>query len=270
MAAVQLAALCVYPVKSCRGIDLTHGVLTATGLQADRQWMIVDARNRFVTQREQPRLALIEPTLTADGLQLKTPGLNAIAVGGGHDERIVTVWQDTLAAIDEGEAVADWLTALLGVPVRLVRFAPQSQRISNRAWTGELIALNYFSDGYPLLAIGSASLADLNRRLAIPLPMNRFRPNLVLSGLEPYDEDRIHELVAGEVRLRVVKPCSRCKITAVDQASGEPTGEEPIPTLKRYRWNAELRGVMFGQNVAIAHGAGMELAVGQQFDVRWK
>ena len=129
---------------------------------------------------------------------------------------------------------------------------------------------NEFSDGFPLLVISEASLEDLNSRLPEPLPMNRFRPNIVLAGIEPYDEDRIADLHADGIRLRISKPCTRCSITTTDQMRGVVAGDEPLRTLKTYRWSKELRGMMFGQNTLVVSGAGRELHVGQIFDIEWK
>jgi uncharacterized protein len=272
---VQVAALHVYPVKSCKGIALNSVQLTPTGFSSDRHWMVVDPEGNFLTQRDLPRMAAIEPTSLPNGLRLSAPGMSAIEfiTGDEHSERAVIVWRDTLLALDAGDPVAQWLSQFLQVAVRLVRFHPNARRVSSREWTGDIESLNQFSDGYAMLAIGEASLADLNGRLPnsiAPLPMNRFRPNIVLAGLDAYAEDRIHELHAGNVRLRIVKPCTRCKITTTDQLSGQVCGDEPIKTLKSYRWDVTLRGVAFGQNVILAAGAGCTLAVGQELAPVWK
>lgn len=263
---ITIAALNIYPVKSCAGIALTRATLTPTGLANDRRWMLVNAQGRFLTQREISKMALITPELQGSGVVLSAPGMPTLSVAG-TDTRVlaeVTVWRDRAAAFDEGEVAAEWLSTFLQQAVRLVRFDPAHRRASSRDWTGEVEALNQFSDGYPILAISNASLADLNRRLTQPLPMNRFRPNIVLDGLEAYGEDRVHELQAGAVHLRVVKPCTRCKITTTEQATGIAQGPEPLATLRSYRWNAALKGVTFGQNVVIVEGYGAELSVGQE------
>ena len=167
-------------------------------------------------------------------------------------------------------AVSAWLAALLGCSCRLVRFDPQQRRIADRAWTGAVEAEARFADAFPLLAFSLASLADLNARLAAPLPINRFRPNIVLEGLDAFDEDRIEELSDGDIRLRPVKPCTRCKITTTNQDTGSVEGEEPLRTLKGYRYDAALKGVCFGQNVIVVSGAGCWLRRGQSLQVRWK
>jgi uncharacterized protein len=272
----RVAAIAVYPVKSCRGVAVSQAQLTATGLQWDRHWMVVDAAGRFITQRDRPLLATVVPHLSNHALELTAPGMPALSAALDQKNDAapcrVKVWQDDLAAWDQGNDAAQWISKVLHTNARLVRFMASERRISNTKWTGDIEACNQFSDGFPLLAIGENSLVDLNRRLvarnAAALPMDRFRPNLVLSGLEPYEEDRIHELqaqsCAGPVVLRVVKPCTRCKITAVDQEQGVAVGDEPLATLKTYRWDAELRGVTFGQNVVLVAGCGATLSVGQE------
>jgi uncharacterized protein YcbX len=269
---VNIAALNVYPVKSCRGITLEVAQLGATGFSGDRHWMVADPAGRFVTQRECPALALIVPTPDGSQLRLNAPGMPELCVSTHADgERLeVAIWNDRSQAIDAGVSAAEWLSQFLRRPVRLVRFDPGGKRPSNHHWTGAVEALNEFSDGFPVLVASQSSLDDLNTRLPAPLPMNRFRPNLVLSGLAPYDEDRIDELIDGDVTLRLVKPCTRCKITTTDQASGEVKGPEPLLTLRQYRWNADLRGVTFAQNAIIVSGVGSVLRVGQRLGIRWK
>jgi len=277
---VRVAALNIYPVKSCKGIALANARLTPAGFYSDRAWMLVNPQGKFLTQRELPRMALIEPSLMesaerGSGVRLAAPGMSVIEVfpGDQHQERKVVVWRDTLTALDVGDFAAEWLSQFLHTAVRLVRFHPKARRISSREWTGEIESLNQFSDGYAMLAISEASLADLNARLPnpmTPLAMNRFRPNIVLSGLDAYDEDRIQELHSDDVRLRIVKPCTRCAITTTDQLTGEVCGDEPIKTLKSYRWDAALRGVTFGQNVILIRGDGKLLSVGQDLVPIWK
>src|SRR5882757_6521665 len=237
-----VASLFVYPVKSCRGITLSSAQLTERGIAHDREWLIVDENGRFVTQREVPRLALIVPALSDKMLELRAPRLS-VAVPLDHDHTgkrsNVTVWRDTLQAIDQGDDAAAALSAWIGRPVRLVRFDPAVRRLCNPDFAGTGGAHHSFADGYPVLVISEASLADLNGRLATPLPINRFRPNLLLSGIEPYDEDHIDELTVGGVTLKVVKPCTRCQITTTDQSTAS-VGVEPLPTLAGYRYSAAL------------------------------
>jgi len=262
-----VAALYSYPVKSCRGLELTEARLLEAGLEHDREWMIVTPEGRFVTQREEARLATIEVAISDGALALAAPGAGAVRVPleAGDARRVdVAVWNHHCGALDQGEEAAGWLGQYLNRPLRLVRFDPTHRRESSREWTGDVAATTRFSDGYALLAISRASLDDLNARLPRPLPVNRFRPNLVLDGLPPYGEDALHDLVAGGVRLRRVKPCTRCIITTTDQATGARDGDEPMRTLRTYRWDAKLHGVMFGQNLIVVAGHGDTLRVGME------
>lgn len=263
---LSIAALHLYPVKSCRGIAVPEATVTDAGLEHDREWMVVTPEGRFVTQRECPRLATIRVTLGRGDLTLAADGAGCIPVplGSRGDPVEVTVWRDRCQAHDQGTEAARWLSEVLGRPLRLVRLAPSQRRLSDATWTGGLEAATRFSDGFALLAIGRASLAELNTRLAVPLEMNRFRPNLELEGLPPYGEDALADLVAGTLRLRRVKACTRCVITTTDQATGAVDGDEPLRTLKSYRWDPQLRGVTFGQNLIVVAGAGTRLRAGME------
>jgi hypothetical protein len=265
---ITIAGLITYPVKSCRGIEQETARLTEAGLEHDREWMFVGPGGRFLTQREVPRLARVEVALQDGELRLSAAGAQELAVpldlAGTAVE--VTVWRDRVPAFDQGDEPAAWIRSLLGREARLVRFDRRARRLSDRAWTGTVEALNRFSDGYPLLILSRASLDDLNSRLPAALPMNRFRPNVVLDGLPAYGEDGLHELKSGDVQLRIVKPCTRCTITTTDQRDGTVTGEEPLRTLKTFRWDPRLRGVTFGQNAIVVAGAGRALRAGTSFD----
>jgi hypothetical protein len=266
---VQITGLNIYPVKSCRGIALTQARITETGFAHDREWLVVTPENRFLTQRERPLLAQVETALADDQLVLRKPQGEALALPldltGPEVE--VTIWRSKAAAFDAGEAAATWLTEHLGKPARLVRFDKRHKRTSDSKWTGDVEALVQFADGYPWLLISQGSLDELNRRLEQPLPMNRFRPNIVVDGLPPFGEDSVDEFVAGDVRLKVVKPCDRCVVTTTDQITGERASDEPLKELKQFRFDRNLRGVLFGQNMILSSGAGKELKVGQQFEV---
>ena len=261
---ITLARLHVYPVKSCRGVACDEALLTPAGLEYDREWMIVTSAGRFVTQREEPRLALVATALGDGTLTLTAEGAGRLVVPLDFRGNAVaaTVWGDRCGAFDQGEPAARWLSELLGRSVRLVRFDPAHTRLSDAAWTRGLAAPNHFSDGFALLAISLASLDDLNARLAVPLPMDRFRPNLVLDGLPAYGEDGLEDLVADRVRLRRAKACTRCSVTTTNQATGRVEGDEPLLTLRSYRWDAALRGVTFGQNLIVVAGAGARLRAG--------
>lgn len=267
-----IASLHCYPVKSAHGVDLLQAQLTPRGIADDRRWMLVTPQGRFLSQRELSRMALIRPTLSSDALTLEAPDMSALQVPLQQPHRVVPVevWKHECPALDEGDAAAAWLAEVLQRECRLVQFDPQHRRLSSRDWTGSIEAENRFSDGFPLLVIGRASLDDLNSRLSRPIPMNRFRPNIVLEGIGPYEEDEIDELYTDELRLRIVKPCTRCKITTTDQETGQLDGDEPLRTLKTYRYDAQLRGLLFGQNTVIVQGLDAMLRCGQTLQVRWK
>lgn len=265
---VQITGLNIYPVKSCRGIALTQARITETGFAHDREWLVVTPEYRFLTQRERPLLAQIETAIDGNQLVLRKPQGTELALPldltGPEVE--VTIWRDKAAAFDAGEQAATWLTEHMGKPARLVRFDKRHKRVSDSKWTGDVVALNQFSDAYPWLLISQGSLEELNRRLDSPLPMNRFRPNIVVDGLPPFGEDSVDEFVAGDVRLKVVKPCDRCVVTTTDQITGERTGDQPLKALKEFRFDRNMRGVLFGQNLVLIGGLGRELKVGQQFE----
>lgn len=269
---VHITGLNIYPVKSCRGIALTQARITETGFDHDREWMVTTPEGKFLTQRERPQLAQIETAIGAGSLVLRKPQGSdlsfALDMTGAEVE--VTVWGDRCSAFDAGDEAAAWLTEHLGKPARLVRFDKRRKRPSEAQWTQGAEALNQFSDGFPWLLISQASLDELNTRLRQPLPMNRFRPNIVVDGLAPFGEDAVDEFIAGDVRLRVAKPCARCSITTTDQMTGERTSEEPLKTLKEFRFDRGQRGVLFGQNMILSSGLGSELKVGQRLETTAK
>lgn len=266
---VQITGLNIYPIKSCRGIALEQARLTETGFEHDREWLVITPEGRFLTQRERPQLAQVETAITGDQLVLNKPNGAELSLPLNltGPELEVTIWRDKAAAFDAGDQAAAWLTEHLGKPARLVRFDKRRKRARNDQWTEGVEALNQFSDGFPWLLISQGSLDELNRRMAKPLPMNRFRPNIVVDGLPPFGEDSVDEFVAGEVRLKAVKPCDRCVVTTTDQITGERSSDEPLRALKEFRFDRNLRGVLFGQNMILTGGLGNELKVGQQFDV---
>lgn len=265
---ITLAGLFIHPVKSAAGIRCERAVLGPAGLEHDREWVIVDAAWRFVTQRDDPRLALLATAIGNDQLQLFNPEGPGPALALEHEgeARQVQVWRSRCAAFDAGDAVADFLSGWLGRPLRMVRFDPRHRRLSNHDWTDGRDVPNRFSDGYPLLALSEASIADLSARVGQKLPVQRFRPNLLLGGLEPYGEDQLSAIRIGAARVRLTKACTRCVITTVDPATGERTGEEPLRTLKTYRHDRELRGVVFGRNAYAVEGEDVQLAVGMSVE----
>jgi hypothetical protein len=269
-----LGALHLHPIKSCAGIELREALLTETGLDLDRAWMVADATGRMVTQRQQPRLALIRTTLRSSDLVLRAPGMLALhlQLDAVDTPARAQVWDDEVQAYEMGALAHQWVSDFLGVPgLRLLRFDPEQRRLSNPKWTGDVQAENAFADGFPLLVASTASLDELNRRLVqagdAPVTMQRFRPNLVLDGLEQlHDEDWIDELTIatdqGLVRLKLVKPCVRCSIPDVDPATAEQ-GQSVTRALAGYRADARMGGgLTFGMNAVILSGIGATLRQG--------
>ena len=275
----RIARLFIYPVKSCAGVELREAVLTEAGLDLDRAWMVVDADGVGVTQRELPRLALVRTQLKHHEVVLRAPGMLALhlQVDAVESPARVRVWDDEVPAWDMGDVAAQWFTDFLGQRLRLVRFDPEHRRLSNLEWTGGVEAPNQFSDGYPVLVLGEAALAQLNDRLAAgghaPVGIERFRPNIVLAGGEPHDEDRVGEFVVaadGPVRLRLVKPCARCPIPDIDPATAQRS-PEVSDALQGYRSDARLDGaVTFGMNAIVLEGDGQLLRVGQGVTGSWR
>lgn len=273
-APLTVSQLYLHPVKSCAGIAVNEALLIDTGLEFDRAWMVVDAEDReFLSQRELPRMALVQPTLRASDVLLRAPGMLALHLQLDTVEAPlrVRVWDDEVAAYDMGDLAAQWFSDFLGRRVRLARFDPEAQRLSSKKWTGDIEARNAFSDGFPVLVASTASLAELNRRLVAAgqgaVGMNRFRPNLVIDGLaDAHGEDFIDTLIIdspdGDIVLKLVKPCSRCTIPDVDPASAEQ-GHAVADAMAAYRAEPRLNGALtFGQNAVIVSGFEHRLRVG--------
>jgi uncharacterized protein len=276
-----LSELTLYPIKSCAGIALQSAILTRAGLMTeqiyDREWMVVDANGQFLTQREHPKMALITPRLKLDTLELRAPGMLRLEIPLGlpdpADAKVVEVeiFEERLTAYECDALTAAWFSNYLGLPCRLVRFHADAKRLANPKWTGGVEAPTLFSDGYPILVIGAESLRDLNGRLQgagrAALPMNRFRPNIVIDGIEAFEEDYVETFRLGEAVLKPVKPCPRCPMPSIDQEKGE-YGPDPLDILQGYRSKPEVDGaVCFGMNNILLEGEGQRLQVGQAVDV---
>lgn len=276
-----ITELNIYPVKSCAGISLREAVVTRAGLMSDqiydREWMVVDGEGNFLTQREHPKMATIVPKIRLETLELRAPGMlrMEIPLGLPHpdEERLITVkvWDDSVQAYDCDEVTATWFSSYLGTPCRLVRFHPEAKRIANTKWTGGIEAPTLFGDGYPLLVISQASLDDLNARLTAQgraaLPMERFRPNIVIDGIGAYEEDFAGSIAIGGAVIQPVKPCPRCAIPAIDQTTGE-VGPSPLDILRTYRADPKIDGgLAFGMNAILLKGEDQVLRVGQDAEV---
>ncbi len=270
---LRLAQLFIHPIKSCAGIAVDEAPLIETGFEYDREWMVVDEHGDLVTQRELPRMALIQPTLRTSDLMLRAPGMLALhlQLDAVEGDCRVRVWDDTVDAFDMGDLAAQWFSDCLGQRLRLARFDPDVQRLASAEWTGTIAARTAFPDAFPLLVISTASLAELNRRLAAAghdaVTMQRFRPNIVIDGLpDAHGEDFIDTLTIesadGPVVLKFVKPCSRCTIPDIDPATAVP-GHAVGDAMSAYRANARVGGALtFGQNAVIVSGVGHRLRVG--------
>ena len=248
---MRVTGLFLYPVKSCRGLSVPSAAADDHGFVGDRRFMVVnEADGLFLTQRSHPRMALIETSLTSTVLFLSSPGRGSVTVplDASAGQRRVTVWKSTTSADDCGDESAEWLSNFLGGSLRLVRMGGTFQRpiVKPTAQPGDVVS---FADGYPFLAISEASLADLNARLKQPLPMNRFRPNLVVTGCAAFAEDSWTKIRIGSAVFRSAGPCARCPITTTDQLTAE-RGKEPLKTLATYRRDPEdPADVNFGINL---------------------
>lgn len=273
---IRISSLHVHPIKSCAAVPVERMVIGKRGPEGDRRFMIVDAAGRFVTQRTEPRLALVQVEVGPGKLSLAAPGMSRCVVdvledGACSGERVrVEVWRYRGDALGVGGAADAWLSDYLGRAARLVRCAPDMDRPANPEWAAPDTQVA-FSDAYPILLISEASLDALNERIggAEPLPMARFRPNVVVSGCAPFAEDDWRTLRIGDALLDVVKPCDRCAVTTVDPATAA-RGKEPLATLATFRRSPS--GVLFGQNctarapATLAVGAAVEVLEGGALD----
>jgi uncharacterized protein YcbX len=276
-----LSALTLYPIKSCAGIGLQEATLTSAGLMSrhiyDREWMLVDADGEALTQREFPKMALIVPRLKGEVLEVRAPGMLPLEIPldlpHPDDARLlrVRVGEDEVEAYDCDQTSAAWFSNAVGTPCRLARFHPDAERLSNMKWTGGAKVPNFFSDGFPMLVIGTGSLQDLNEKLVAhgrtALPMNRFRPNIVFDDIAAFEEEYAERYRIGEAVLKPVKPCPRCPMPSIDQATGE-FGPDPLDILQTYRANERVGGrVSFGINTILLQGEGQVLRIGQPVEV---
>lgn len=256
---ITITGLFYYPIKGCKGWRLDSANLIERGIAFDRHFMIVNPDGRFLTQREHPRMALIEPTIANGTLTLSAAGMETLSLphtDEGSTEKVV-VWQDACDAVSQGQEAAEWLSTFLGVDAHLVTMHCDFRRTIDQTYAVRPTDHTGFADGFQMLLASEASLESVNSRLIEsvnePVPMDRFRPNIVVAGCDAFAEDTWKHFnvrnSAGDVEMYGVKLCGRCIVTTVDQASGTKTGAEPIATLKKFRRNADGTKVLFGQNV---------------------
>lgn len=260
----RLSGLFAYPIKSCGGVSLDSWEVDGRGLRYDRRWMLVDESGRFLSQRELPRLSLVRVGLAPDHLSVDAPGMPRLEVplGPSTDALVpARIWRDSVMASPVGARADRWFTEFIGARSRLLHLPEDAARPVDPPFgrPGDRLHL---ADGFPFLLISEASLAELNERLDRPVPMDRFRPNLVVRACEPFAEDGWLRVRIGTIAFRVAKPCARCVVTTVDQTTGE-RGREPLRTLARFRKVGTE--VFFGQNL-IHDGAG-DLRVGDPWVV---
>ena len=245
----------IYPVKSLGGFSVPAATLTDRGFKYDRRWMLIDENNRFISQREVSAMALLQVTLQEENLLItnkKTAEFIKVPFEPLTSETMmVSVWDDNCPAQRVSDEADAWFSRQLGISCRLVHMPNSTQRTVDEQYAHNK-EITSFSDGYPLLIIGQASLDDLNNRLESPLPMNRFRPNIVFTGGLPFQEDDMKQFNIGDIQFFGVKPCARCVITTIDQESGIKA-KEPLKTLSTYR--AKNQKIYFGQNL-LFNGSG--------------
>ena len=255
---LTLSALNIYPVKSLGGQSLQQSNVDRFGLQGDRRWLVVDRDGQFLTQRELPQMATVQVQHSANGLVLQCDGqkVEVVTPSAQALQRQVQVWGDSVLALDAGAYAAQWLSQCLGRDCLLVYMPDACQRAVDPdfALQGETVS---FADGFPLLLIGSASLEAFNRHLEMPIAMDRFRPNLVVSGAEPYAEDGWRRLRIGAMEFDLVKPCSRCVMPSIDQSSGRKQ-PEVLKALAQHRRGAD-RKTYFGQNLLYRQNGSLAL-----------
>lgn len=247
---LTVSELYIYPIKSLGGFNVNAATLTDRGFEHDRRWMLVDENNVFLSQRELTAMALLKVKLNDNGLEIYHSQKDAEHIvvsfqNNGGEQLRVRVWDDDCDAITVSKTIDDWFSEMLSIKCRLVYMPDKSDRFVEKPYAKDN-EITSFSDGYPILMIGQSSLDDLNARLAQPLPMNRFRPNIVFTGGTAFQEDEIKSFTINGVTFSCVKPCARCVVTTIDQRTGSKN-KEPLKTLSTYRLRNNK--IYFGQNI---------------------
>ncbi|USE39467.1 MOSC domain-containing protein [Endozoicomonas sp. SCSIO W0465] len=246
---MQITRLAIYPIKSTSAISLESALVTHRGFAHDRRWLVTDENGKFITQRQYPVLATIATSIVDGGLLITRPAAENLYVPipeEGTYASTVTVWKDDCQALDAGDNAAQWFSDFLKMKCRLFYQPERSIRPTDARYSTPKDHTS-FADGFPFLLTNETSLDDLNQRLANAVPMSRFRPNIVINGHQPYEEDTWSVIMIGDITFRVAKPCSRCVMTTINPETGEKEGREPLFTLAQYR-RTEM-GVIFGQNL---------------------
>jgi uncharacterized protein len=263
---LTLTEINIYPIKSLGGISLKKSRIEERGLALDRRWMLVDKENKFITQRTNALLSLLKVNLHDNGIEINNKEHGTVTFEFGQTipkTKKVVVWDSVVDALEVSQKVNEYLSSFLNAEIRLVFMPDDSKRLvdTNYAKSGEIVS---FADAFPCLLIGNASLTDLNGKLEVPLPMNRFRPNLVVNTSVPFDEDIWSEFSIGSANFAGVKRCARCVVTTIDQATGKK-GAEPLKTLSSYR-NFNNK-VLFGQNV-LYKGGSAQISLGDEVRIK--
>lgn len=295
---MQISEINIYPIKSLKGISLDESVVEKRGLRFDRRWMLTDPNGMFFTQREVPKMATVEVEVLGGALRVSSDGFDSVEIPFEPDRgerESVTVWDSTFIGEAYVGAMNEWFSDVLSKRCKLVRMPDNGTRhVSPKFDLGEDTVS--FADGYPLLLIGEASLDEVNERIRnadkagrvptddgdksvpAPYPMNRFRPNVVVTGTNPFEEDGWAKIKIGEAIFRVPKPCARCVMTTVDQATGEFAGKDPLKTLASFRMAKDVfpgkleaigqtaNAVLFGENL-IPENPGASINLGDEIEV---
>jgi uncharacterized protein len=276
---MKISEISIYPIKSLGGISLTEAIIEQRGLQYDRRRMLVDENGKFLTQREFPKMSTVSISLAEHGLQVSADNFDDLIVPFEVEgERLkVQIWNSNCEAILSDLHINQWFSEVLQTTCNLVYMPDDSRREINPRFVVNHDIVS-FADGYPILIIGEKSLNDLNSRLEIPIPMNRFRPNIVVSDSEAFAEDNWKEIKIGNTTFRSTKPCERCIMTTVEQTEGVFTGKEPLRTLAKYRRSNQVfpetyqefglseNAVLFGQNL-VAENFGEKIKIGDSLEV---
>ncbi len=287
---MHISEINIYPIKSLKGISLDSALFEERGLQHDRRWMLTTPEGMFFTQREFPQMATITVGLDSGGLKVESGRAGSMLVPFEPDKgerKQVTVWQSVCDGLVYRGEVSEWFSDAIGTKCQLVYMPDGARRQVNPRFNrgNDIVS---FADGYPLMLLSEQSLAELNERIAAkadereelfdPLPMDRFRPNIVVAGSDAFAEDRWQKIRIGDAAFRSTKPCERCVITTIDQSRGEFAGKEPLRTLATFRMAKDViprtydslgvgaNAVLFGQNL-IAESIGATLAVGHEITV---